>query len=579
MRPRSGARTLGALAVVAMLVLPVGGCGTFSTSIVAQVPTAGPIQQGEQIGTNPEGNFIRVIARGPRPGMTPMEVVQGFLDASASFDGNHAVARQYLTAQANAGWDTTRGVEIYQGVGALTSFGATLVFRASKNGAISSIGRYEVAGADEELRANFGLVQDGEEWRIDRLPQGLILAQPDVERSFRSLAIYFFDPTFRTLVPDPRMVPVLGPGQATTLVRYLIGGPSPWLEPAVRTGFPDGVTLNIDAVPIEAGIARVDLTANARNAPDSARRALSQQLVWTLKQLADVSAIEVSAGSVPLIVPGALSPQPRDAWPQVDPGALPTGSAAYLVRPGSVARFVGEVVLPVPGGAGDSGRNFVRIAVDLNSNRIAGVDGRGRLWRANLAAGSELTQVPVEVKPANPVFDRNGDLWAIDPEQGLARIDVDGTITPVPVTGLPADAQVRMAVPSRDGTRVALIVSRGPRNQLLVGRIVRPSPNGAATISAPVRVESSLAEVLDVAWAGADSLVVLGSVEAGALQAVEVRIASGSVNGLGAPEGPISVAAAPGLETLVAAADGEVYALVSGDWQPRTRGTAATYPN
>lgn len=579
MRPRSGARTLGALAVVAMLVLPVGGCGTFSTSIVAQVPTAGPIQQGEQIGTNPEGNFIRVIARGPRPGMTPMEVVQGFLDASASFDGNHAVARQYLTAQANAGWDTTRGVEIYQGVGALTSFGATLVFRASKNGAISSIGRYEVAGADEELRANFGLVQDGDEWRIDRLPQGLILAQPDVERSFRSLAIYFFDPTFRTLVPDPRMVPVLGPGQATTLVRYLIGGPSPWLEPAVRTGFPDGVTLNIDAVPIEAGIARVDLTANARNAPDSARRALSQQLVWTLKQLADVSAIEVSAGSVPLIVPGALSPQPRDAWPQVDPGALPTGSAAYLVRPGSVARFVGEVVLPVPGGAGDSGRNFVRIAVDLNSNRIAGVDGRGRLWRANLAAGSELTQVPVEVKPANPVFDRNGDLWAIDPEQGLARIDVDGTITPVPVTGLPADAQVRMAVPSRDGTRVALIVSRGPRNQLLVGRIVRPSPNGEATISAPVRVESSLAEVLDVAWAGADSLVVLGSVEAGALQAVEVRIASGSVNGLGAPEGPISVAAAPGLETLVAAADGEVYALVSGDWQPRTRGTAATYPN
>ena len=569
-------RVLGMLAAVALFA---SGCGTLSTSIVAQVPTAGPIQQGEQIGTNREGNFIRVIARGPRPGMTPSEVVQGFLDASASFDGNHAVARQYLTARADAGWDTTRGVAIYQGVGSLSSIGATTTFRASKSGEITSIGRYEVAGADEELRANFGLVQEGEEWRIDRVPEGLILAQPDVERSFRSLAIYFFDPTFRTLVPDPRMVPVLGPGQATTLVRYLIGGPSPWLEPAVRTGFPDGVTLNIDSVPIEGGIARVDLTANARNAPDSARRALSQQLVWTLKQLADVAAIEVSAGSVPLIVPGATSPQPRDAWPQVDPGALPTGSNAYLVRPGSVARLIGEVVLPVSGGAGDSDRTFVRIAVDLNSNTIAGVDGRGRLWRSGLAAGSELTQVPAAAKPANPVFDRNGDLWAIDPEQGLVRVDADGTLTPVPISGLPADAQVRMAIPSRDGTRVALIVSRGPRNQLLVGRIVRPSPNGAASVSAPVRVESSLAEVLDVAWGGADSLAVLGSVEAGALQALEVRLASGAVSGLGSPEGPISVAAAPGLATLVAAADGSVYELVSGSWLPRARGTAPTYPN
>ena len=76
-----------------------------------------------------------------------------------------------------------------------------------------------------------------------------------------------------------------------------------------------------------------------------------------------------------------------------------------------------------------------------------------------------------------------------------------------------------------------------------------------------------------------DAFVVLGSVETGALQAVEVRIASGTVTGLGSPEGPISVAAAPGLPTLVAAADGEVYALVSGDWQPRARGTAPTYPS
>lgn len=565
------------LCLVGALLL--SGCGTFSSSLVAQVPTAGPIHEGEQVGSDREDNFIRVIARGPRPGMAPAEVVQGFLDASASFDGDHAVARQYLTKKANRTWVTSAGVSVYEGVSSLGAYGGTVTFRATKNGAISSLGRYEVAPAGEDLRINFALVQDGDEWRIDRLPPGLILALPDVERSFRSLSIYFFDPTFRTLVPDPRMVPVVGPGQATTLVRYLIGGPSSWLQPAVRTGFPDGVELNIESVPIEAGIARVDLTNNARNADDSARRALSQQLVWTLKQLADVAAIDITAGGLPLIVPGTVSPQPRDSWPAVDPGGLPAGSSAYLVRPGAVARLVGDQLVPVPGAAGGAGRTFVRIAVNLNSDLLAGVDGKGRLWRAPLTVGSALSEIPVEVKPSNPVFDRNGDLWAIAPEQGLVRVSLGGMMTPIPVTGLPADVSIRMAVPSRDGTRVALIVTKGPRNTLLLGRIVRPSPNGEVEISAPIRVESRLAEVLDVSWSGADSLVVLGSVETGSLQALDVNLATGAVTGLGSPEAPLSVAAAPGMPTMVAAADGQVFELVSGSWQPRARGSAPAYPN
>ena len=64
----------------------------------------------------------------------------------------------------------------------------------------------------------------------------------------------------------------------------------------MRTGFPAGVRLNIDAVPIESGVARVDLTANARQADDETRQALSQQIVWTLRQLPDVQAVEITAG-------------------------------------------------------------------------------------------------------------------------------------------------------------------------------------------------------------------------------------------------------------------------------------------
>ena len=47
--------------------------------------------------------------------MSPTQVVQGFLDASASFDGDHAVARQFLTPPASADWETDAGVTVYDG--------------------------------------------------------------------------------------------------------------------------------------------------------------------------------------------------------------------------------------------------------------------------------------------------------------------------------------------------------------------------------------------------------------------------------------------------------------------------------
>ena len=219
----------------------------------------------------------------------PSEVVQGFLDASASFDGGHAVARQYLTAEASADWETNSGVTVYDGVPALSELGSAVVMAVREAGTIAENGRYEVKGPAAEFRTTFDLTKVDGEWRIDDLPKGLLLSQSDVDRAFRSFSVYFFNPAFETLVPDPRMVPVIGPGLATTLVRRLVAGPSDWLQPAVRTGFPAGVRLNIDSVPIEAGVARVDLTANAREADDSTRQALSQQIVWTLRQLPDVA--------------------------------------------------------------------------------------------------------------------------------------------------------------------------------------------------------------------------------------------------------------------------------------------------
>jgi hypothetical protein len=557
----------------------LSACSALPTSLIAQVPTEGAIQQGEQVGVDREDQFIRVIARGPREGMTQSQVVQGFLDASASFDDNHAVARQFLTPLASAGWDTDAGVAVYDGAPTLQELGQTVVMSAVQSGTIATNGGMALAAPNSDLKQVFGLTKADGEWRINSVPQGLMLSQSDVDRAFRSFAVYFFNPEFDTLVPDARMVPVIGPGLATTLVRRLLAGPNDWLLPAVRTGFPAGVRLNIDAVPIESGVARVDLTANARKADDRTRQAMSQQIVWTLKQLPDVQAVDITAGGQPLLVPGTTSPQPRDSWPAVDPNAMPPGSVGYATRPDGVVRLVPNGVRLVPGSAGSGTKVLVDIAVSLDSESIAGIDPDGAVWKGRLAEGAPLIRIREAGSPTGLTFDRSDSVWMVDSSVGLISVKGDGGFAPIAVEGLPNRASLIAAIPSRDGTRAALIVRDGPRTGMLLARVIRTLGGGASiTIDAPIRIDSRLVEVVDAAWSGANTLSVLGSESAGSLQVFEVDLARGSSVARGTPEAPVSLAAAPGLPSLVGAADGLIYESVGGSWLERVRGSSPTYP-
>ncbi len=555
------------------------GCGSQPASLTAQVPTTGPIQQGAQVNLDRKDQFIRVIARSPRDGITPTQIVQGFLDASASFDGDHAVAREYLTGSANSRWRPGLQVSVYDGAAVVTSSGSSVTLTASQTGRIDEIGRYVVASPGQDVRGSFQLVRDGTQWRIDRLPQGLLLSASDVDRAYRSFAVYFFNPSFSALVPDARMIPVLGPGQGTTLVRYLLDGPNDWLAPAVRTGFPDGVGLNIESVPIDGGVARVDLKSSVLLADDGTREALSQQLVWTLGQLSDVTSVEITAGGKQLVVPGVSSPQPVDAWPKVNPDALPDNSSGYVARSRSVVRLGTATDRAVPGDAGSGAVSFLRFAVDRLSTAVAGIDADGTLWRGAIAQDAPLLALTRGEALAAPVFDADGNIWVVNALTGLTRVDRIGRRAEVDVAGLPAESSLLAAVPSRDGTRCALIVQQGVRTALYVGVIVRSNVGAPMAIADPIRVETRLTEAISVGWAGANSLLVIGSDGAESLQVFDLSLARGSIVGIGAPEAPVMVATAPGLPALVGAADGWIYEYVGSNWRKRTSGTSPAYPN
>ncbi|MCH9676795.1 MAG: hypothetical protein K0U30_04135, partial [Actinomycetia bacterium] len=133
------------------MITGLTGCGSVSGSFVAQVPTTGPIEAGQLVSNTSADQFIRVIARPPRAGMSPTEIVQGFLESSASFDRNHAVARSYLTPEAAGEWNPSSGVIVYDGVPTLVEAGAAVLFSSTLSGRISDSGRYTVEDPGSQL--------------------------------------------------------------------------------------------------------------------------------------------------------------------------------------------------------------------------------------------------------------------------------------------------------------------------------------------------------------------------------------------------------------------------------------------
>ena len=89
---RRGARAALALGCLVAVAALVAGC--------ASIPTASTVRQGDEVLSGGQDDpFIRVLARPPVDGMSQRQIVAGFLEASASFDGDHEVARQYLAPE------------------------------------------------------------------------------------------------------------------------------------------------------------------------------------------------------------------------------------------------------------------------------------------------------------------------------------------------------------------------------------------------------------------------------------------------------------------------------------------------
>lgn len=559
------------------------------TGCLSHIPDLSPVRYGAEAYAPSSQNFVRTLVLPPTVGVGPQGLIRQFLAAIAGDQGDYATSRLYLAPEARFGWRPETGVRIYadrlqssysQALHQLN----TLAFSGSEVGTIDEQGHYQRAAAGAVLYENFSVRRVNGEWRIASLADGLALSESDVARAYRQSNIYFLNPSKRTLVPDPVYLSV-NLGVSTALIRALLAGPTKWLAPAVTTAIPAGTSLVAGSVPIQQGVASVDLSSPVGPISSSDRQAMSAQIVWTLKQLAEVAAVRITIGRAPLIVAGSGEAQSRFAYSNFSPDVLTGETPAFVINDRGLFRISGLSTKPslaaVKSEVVQSITQFSAAAISLDSSSIAGITPAN-----SLVAGPLIGPLILEITGRTdatwlaPSWDSDGILWAARSGAGQSQVYViapGGKAISV-VADVIANRTVQGFRIARDGSRVAFAIESGSSSRLFVGRVIRQTDgaNPKFRIEAPIELPWTGGSISMINWADATHLAILTSATPRSVWRVAIDASEG-INFAGIVD-PIVLAAAPGMPILAADAHGKLSALIGQSWLEIGTGRYPIYP-
>ena len=559
---RSGRAVLAAAAVAL-----VTSCASMPTSSGVHVGRVVPAPGGLS------DLDVRVFPPSWHAGLDPAGVVGGFLRAVVNDDDDYAIARSYLTPSATRTWKSDAGLTTYDDSAVrLSASGNRVVMVAPRLGRIDARGGYQPAPG--KVSVTFTMSHVGGVWRIDRLPEGVLLGGTDAQRDFRLADVYYFNRAGTTLVPDQVLLRDSPRGIATALMTALLSGPGPWLGPAVHSAAPRGTSL-VGTVPIhDDGVADVNFSASVRSLSPDALRALAAQVAWTLRQVYGVTAVRLLTDSAPLAISGLPTRQPVTSWPSYDPAAAPVPHGLVYVdgsRLRATGADAGAVRRSDPGHA-------VSVARSRDGQTLAVVQRVGAVERLLVGpTGRRLVPRLTAASMTAPTFDgSNRVLTVVNGSGGRHVVAIDAAGHEQKVTAA-ADllAQPVSALKiSRDGARVAAVVGAG---RLLIGRVAT-GRGGIDAIGGLRPIANSLTDVRDVAWSGADTIVVTAAgsrgrelvetdVDGYSVRALDITSVRGSV---------IGVAAGPRLPVTVVTSAGQLWVHDNG-WRPLASGAAAAY--
>ncbi|MFE9929378.1 LpqB family beta-propeller domain-containing protein [Streptomyces sp. NPDC005533] len=612
-RPGGGARVRGRR-LRTLRAYAFGAAGLLLAGC-ASMPDHGeirPVQASQGVDSQ-----VRVFGVPPADKASAADIVDGFLEAMTSDDPQLETARKYLTEEAAKSWRPGSAVTVLSSGldrvsirGEKDPDGPRWKVTGTKLATVDERSAYQPQTGGEKYEEYLQLVQDEDkQWRISSPPNGLVLSESDFQRIYMPVNKYYFaggtlvaDPVYvrQRTDPDSRMDPT------TQTVQSLLAGPSRWLGPVVESSFPTGTELREGTKSLSydgQNTLRVPLNDKAANVAQPQCKKMATQLLYTVKDLTGsrLDQVEIlrsddkssSLCSVTELSAAAIANRPRipDYQYFVD-------NEKRLVRMKlDVTSEEQQRAEVVPGPLTTLPAFKVGSAAVTYDERRAAVvseDGHG-LYVVPLVGGGPMPQ-PLPVGKGStltaPSWDAAGDLWVADGDAqhpGLWRVPGGaGTPEKVQVAGLDG-ARIASLKASSDGVRIALLVEKGSRKNLYVGRIERPDANGdssAVSVRELRPAAPQMADVTTMSWAPHGRLLVVGR-ESGGVQQARYMLADGSMVAASLP-------GAAGLSAVAAAAsedeskpkpvvayseDGIVYLPPGAQWRTvAAGGRAPVYP-
>jgi hypothetical protein len=546
------------------LSLLIAACGN--------IPTSSSIKQGPEFGSNDQNSIIRVIASRPQPGMSQEQIVSGFLNASASSDNDFAIAREYLVPDKKISWNPTKAIEVYEGQGQFQFVTENQIdFSAALHSRVNESSRIFLANPEDQLLKTFNLKKVDDQWRIDLDFDGLVISKTDLDRSFSFYPLWFVDPSKSFLVPETVILPRAITANATRLMQLLLLGPSEQFNDSVITAFPIGSSLSIDSVPINNGVASVNLNEAVLKAASLERQLLAAQIVKTLTRISEVNSIQIKVGTQNLSILNAPINQSALTWDKFYSDSN-RNNVAYLISDNKLWKNAIENISPI--GKTEIDTKFWSFGT---SNRTE-----------TLYALLDETKTNLSIYSYNPQFK---EIVYNFKNIGTPRIDALDTIwvnTDTQPSVFSRDQKLNLVIqnfdidnileviPAPDASRVLLIVRTVYGTELRMANVIRnPGTIVLTNIQKIMRDGFSISKAI---WQDESTVLYFDS-RTQPVNIYSLDIFTGLSRNIYSVNGVEDIAGTARQATFLEINDGTVLQRVTGEWKTIPNSKSPNYPN
>ena len=522
----------------------------------AGLPIAGPVNEGLPPGELAGSLGVDFLPERPIAGATPEQIVEGFVEAATSPAGNFEIARSFLASSVRDEWDPSAGVTIDQPRSRSFSpvVGGTVTLTLTPAADVDDAGAYHVTESPSVATRSYAVAKQGNgEYRVVSAPDGIVLDAETFKVVYNPFTLMYFDTTYRFLVPDVRWFPART-NIATNITSKLIdGAPSPWLAGAVKSAFPQDVGLKSKTVPVTGGVAKVELESSALGLDELTLNRMQAQLQASLAS-AGVGSVDMMVG--PNVLAATAT---QTASTKVDGRALVQTADGF----GFVS---GDQLEPIPG---------LSQQIVKRGNRAIEVAG-SQQFAAVLSDDGQVLRVPADGDPLSldarpglipPSVDPWGGIWSVPRDApatmtasmpGAAALAIGGAWI--------GAAQISAMQLSRDGTRLAAIITVGGQTWVEVAGVVRDAQGVPSALGESLKIARLAGEGTDIVWLD-DTSIAVAMVDDDEPW-IDTQLVGGPSARRDAPPGTLTLAGANSLPTLrLRTAEGMLFVQRASTWQ------------